>query len=117
MRAMTGGHVVGLIVANDGGFPSQTEAALHGFEQLADGFAVEGDLHLHALISFVVHEGVGLAGFVVKVLGDVDGALVALGAEGPASAMDIIWMGTGGAVSGVAGKGLHDIDLVIPRQA
>jgi len=65
----------------------------------------------------VIDERVSLAAAIVDVLGYVNSALMAFGAEDSASSVDVVWMGTGGTVRGVTGKGFHHIGLVIPGQA
>lgn len=103
------GDVVRLVVAGGGDPPAQAEAAFHRLEQLADDGAVGRDLHLHAPVALEVDDGEGLAGFVEDVLGDVEGPLVAFGAETAAFAVDFVGVDAGGAVRGVAGEGFHDV--------
>ena len=69
------------------------------------------------LFPFEIHDREGLATFVKDVLGDVESALEPFGAERAAFQVDGIWVGTGGAVTAMAGEGFHDIDLVIMWEA
>ena len=78
--AMADWHMICLVVADQWGLAAETEAALHGFQKFANGFTAKGNFNLHALVSFVVDEGVSLAAAVVNVLGYVNGALMAFGA-------------------------------------
>lgn len=66
---------------------------------------------------FEVHGGECLAGFGEDVLRDVEGALVPFGAEGAAFAVGFVRVRAGGAVGGVPGEGLHDVELVVVGEA
>lgn len=66
-------------------------------------------------IAVKVDDRVCFACFLHDVLGDVDGALVALGAERFTVPVDFVRVGALGAVRGVAGEGFHDIELVVVR--
>ncbi len=112
-----GGDVVGCVVADRLQFPSQSQSALHGFEEFAHDAAVGGDLHLYGSAIVHVDDGECLPRFVEDVLGDVEGALVAFGAEAASLAVDFVWACTGGAVRGVPGEGFHHVEFVVVGKA
>ena len=108
-----GWETVFLIGAGGGNLSAYAKAAFHGLEQVPNHGAVGWDLHLHSMVVLEVDYRECLAGFVQDVLGDVEGTLVAFGAEGTAFAMDVIRVCAGGAVRGVSGECFHDIELVV----
>ncbi len=57
-----------------------------------------------------------MAAFVVDVLSDVEGPLVAFGAEGTTVAVDLVGVGASGTVAGMASKRFHNVEFVIPRK-
>ncbi|KAL9096809.1 MAG: hypothetical protein Q9163_006400, partial [Psora crenata] len=107
------GDIVILVVADDGLGVAEAQAALHGFEELADGAAVGGDFHLDALVGVQVDDGESVAGFVEDVLADVVGALASFGAEGFAPAIDLIRLGALGAMGSMSGEGSHDEQFIV----
>lgn len=111
------GDLIIRIIADRLHLPPQTQAAFHGFEQFTDDGAVDWDLHLYATVTVEVDDGEGLAGFGEDVLGYVEGALVAFGAEGAAFAVGVVGVRAGRAVRGVAGEGFHDVEFVVVREA
>lgn len=54
-----------------------------------------------------------MASSIEDVLGNVEGSLVAFGAEAASFAVHFIWTCAGEAVGGVAGECFHDIELVV----
>lgn len=87
--------VVRWVIAGGRGTPLQAETTLNGFEQAANGLTARRDFNLHALIAFAIDLGISLAGLVVEVLGDVQGALMTFEAEGSSPLMHVVGMGTG----------------------
>lgn len=111
-----GWETVFLIGAGGRNLSADAKAAFHGLEQVPDDGAVGRDLHLHSVVVLEVDYGECLAGSVEDVLGDVEGTLVAFGAESTAFAMEVIRVCAGGAVRGVSGECFHDIELVVVGQ-
>lgn len=109
--------MVGCVVADRLQFPSQSQSALHGFEEIAHDTAVGGDLHLYSSAIVHVDDGKCLPGFVEDVLGYVEGALVALGAKTASLAVYFVWACAGGAVRGVPGEGFHHVEFVVVGEA
>ena len=72
---------------------------------------------MDALVGVEVDDGGGLAGAVDDVLGYVEGAGMAFGAETAAFAVGIVGMGAGGAVGGVLGELAHDVQFVVFGEA
>ena len=105
--------VVGRVIADGWRLATESEPALHRLQEILDDLAPDGDLNLHELAALAVDERVGLAAFVVDVLGHVQSELVALVAEGTAVEVDLVGLGAIMAAVGVVGKGLHDVDLVV----
>lgn len=105
--------VVGCVVADGGRLATESEPTLHGLQEILDDLAADGDLNLHQLVALAVDLRVGLAAFVVNVLGHILSELVTFVAEGPAVEMDLIRSGAVSAPRGVVGKGFHHVDLVV----
>lgn len=103
------------------------DLALHGLQQLETLLECvqqalhsgerAGDFEADTLGGRAVDDGVRVAVFAVDVLGDVDSASVAFGAEGGAGAMGLQRIEAEVAVRGVPLKGLHNIELVILGEA
>lgn len=111
------GDVVVRVIADRLDFPAQAQTALHGFEEFTHDGAVSGNFHLDASVAVEVDDGEGLAGFGEDVLGYVEGALVAFGAEGAAFAVGVVGVCAGSAVRGVAREGFHYVEFVVVGEA
>lgn len=68
---------------------------------------------MDAVVAVTVDGGEGLAAFVVDILGDIEGALMAFGAESTSIAMDFVGAGACGAVGSVTRKSFHDVKLIV----
>lgn len=110
-------HIVCLVVTDLGPTAAQPQALVHGFQQTTDGFAPGGNLHLGADVGVAVDARESPIALAVEIEGDVQGALMALGAQHAAPFVDLVWMGARGAMSGMTGKCLDHILLIIMWQA
>ena len=109
----SGCDVVVWVVADGGRFTTKSETPLHRLEKVPDDLAIKRDLDLNELVAFAVHERVRFAAFVVDVLSDVEGELVAFVAESPAGEVDLVWLRAVWASAGVVGECFHHVDLVV----
>lgn len=68
------------------------------------------------MVAVTVDKGEGLAALVVDILSNVEGTLVAFGAEGAPITVDFVRAGASGAVAGMASESFHYVEFVIARE-